>query len=181
VHIESIGDSLMTTTMPRTLREPIIWLLLVAGMLSPLGVFPITRSCIPLASNLFCFAASCLVWMVIRLLRRRGILSSALWPENSPEIKRWKQVRTSLYLFSMIFFVVSLSLSRPWRPGQINWQGVFSAPGYMFLIWAGIVGNFIQAKLPGPQRRPNGLGEVVAPIRSDHWGMSSGISSGSSE
>jgi hypothetical protein len=96
----------MTTTMPRTLREPIIWLLLIAGILSPLGVFPITRSCIPLASYVFCFASSCLVWMVARLLHRRGILSSALWPENSPEIKRWTRVRSSLYLLGMIFFLV---------------------------------------------------------------------------
>jgi hypothetical protein len=171
----------MTTTMPRTLREPIIWLLLIAGMLSPLGVFPITRSCIPIASYLFCFAFSCLVWMVVRLLRRRGMLSSAIWPENSSEIKRWTHLRSSLYLCGAVFFVISLSLWRPWRPGQINWQEIFSAPGFMFFLWAGIVSDFIQAKRPGSQRRPNLLVDVTGPIRSDHWGGPSGINSGSSE
>jgi hypothetical protein len=170
----------MTTNTQQNLRESAIWLLLVAGMLSPLGVFPLTRSCIPLASYLFCFSFSCLVWMVIRLLRRRGVLSSALWPENSPEIKRWKQLQKSLYLLGLIFFVVSLCFCRPWRPGQINWQGVFSAPGYMFLIWAGIVGSFIQTRNPASERRPNALAEATAPIRSDHWGRS-GTGSAASE
>jgi len=147
------------------------WLLLGVGVLSPLSVFPITRSCIPFASFLFCLSISCLVWIVVRFVRGHSAVSCSLpWQENSPDIKKWSRVRTWLYGLAVASFVISICFFRPWQPGQINWQGIFSAPGYMFFFWGGVVNTYISSRSPIGELRPNPLQQPMAPIRSDHWG-----------
>jgi hypothetical protein len=161
--------------MRKNVRELIAWLLLAAGMLSPLTVFPLTRSRIPLAADLFCLSLSCMLWMAVRVVRgRRGDRWSEPWHEDSSELKRWSRTRTWIYGLALSFLIVSLFLFRPWRPGQINWQMTISAPGYMLLVWGAIVSNYIVARRPARTPRMNPLHQPMAPIRSDHWGSSPG-------
>jgi len=157
--------------MRENLREFAIWLLLGVGVLSPLSVFPITRSRLALASFLFCLSISCLVWIVVRFVRGRHAVScSEPWQENSPEIEKWSRVRTWLYGLAVVFLGISICFMRPWHRGQIPWQGIISAPGYMFSVWGGAVNDYIRARHPARETRPNPLQQPMAPIRSDHWG-----------
>jgi ABC-type Fe3+ transport system permease subunit len=150
--------------MRENLSEFTVWLLLGIGVLSPLSVFPITRSRMALASFFFCLSISCLVWIVVRFVRgRRAVSCSEPWQENSPEIEKWLRVRTWLYGLAVVFLGISICFMRPW-------QGIVSAPGYMFFCWGAAVNDYIRARRPPREARPNPLQQPMAPIRSDHWG-----------
>ena len=139
---------------------------LIAGVLSPLGVFPITSSCVPLASSLFCVSITCMILFAILwspAYRERSWTDP--WPEGSLRYKRWIRVQQFIYALSVATFLVSLCFFRRWHNGQINWQMTISSPGYMFLVWGGAISSYIRARTPSKRTAYRAYFDDLQPIR----------------
>jgi hypothetical protein len=146
-------------------------LLLIAGVLSPVGAFPLTKSCVPLAADLFSLSLTCLLLLAILLYRRSHEEEwTAELPEGSPRLAKLLIVHKTITILSPICLIVSLFFSRRWHRGEINWQQTIAAPGYMLLIWSSMVRIFIETRRPGKPGSPNLLSGPMQPIESSHWG-----------
>jgi hypothetical protein len=155
----------------KRIRQAGISLALCMGILSPLSAFPITSSCIPLASYLFCTSLTCIVLLAIFWSPSYRAASLAdQWSVGSPKLKWWTELRQVIYALGAAIFVVSLCFFRRWHQGQINWQMTISAPGYMFLIWGGLISTYVQARAPSKQSTHGAHFNDLKPIRSEHWG-----------
>jgi hypothetical protein len=145
---------------------------LIAGVLSPLGVFPITSSCVPLASILFCVSLTCMILFAIfwSPSYRAGSWTDP-WAAGSPRYKPWIRVQQFIYALSVATFLVSLCFFRRWHHGQINWQMTISSPGYMFLVWGGAISSYIRARTAPKQAANKAYFDDLQPIRSQHWGQ----------
>ena len=152
---------------------------LIAGILSPLGAFPLTSSCVPLASFLFCMSFSCM--MVSAILCSPAYRAASWtdpWPEGSRKYRRWTRVRQVIYALGAVTFLVSLCFSRRWHQGQINWQMTIAAPGYMFLVWGGAVSSYVQARTPSKRSAYKPYFDDLKPIQSEHWGQDQPVAHG---
>jgi hypothetical protein len=144
-------------------------LLLIAGVLSPGGAFPPTKSGVPFVADLFCLSLTCLLLLAILLYRRSHEEEwTAELPEESPRL--FLIVHKTITMLSPICLIVSLFFSRRWHSGEINWQQTIAAPGYMLLIWSSMLRIFIENRRPGKPGSPNLLSGPMQPIESSHWG-----------
>jgi hypothetical protein len=103
-------------------------------------------------------------------LRRIPATSTEKWAADSPKLKKRLLLQRSLHLAGLVVFVVALVLHHPYHRGQINWTMAVSAPGYLLIFWAQLVGIYVAPHLSDPPAANHSQPDPMQELHSDHWG-----------
>ena len=125
-------------------------ILCIAGLLSPLATLPVTSlSRVPLVVQLCGISLTCAV-LLPGCWRRCFFPERAptRWPQGSRKPGFWRMVSLGAGVSSLALMAASLIFTRPWHRGQINWQSIVAAPGYMLLLWSHLLGAYRKSRLP---------------------------------